>query len=134
VKYVDARGTAWGPYRLRFDPQAEYVQHAKDVLAITSWLSFREYPKGHLLAYFSHLTSYKNAFSEIRYSVDNESLSRSLRFSSDWSQRGLPGDSDDETYVAIPMSAKYVYVRLRFIDGSVSEPKKIFIAEEGIDR
>jgi hypothetical protein len=72
-----------------------------------------------MLVYFTHLLSNKNGLKEIQYSVDNDSLSRRVRFTPDWSGPGAPGISnDDEMLVEIPMSAKFVEVKLVFVDGS----------------
>jgi hypothetical protein len=37
-------------------------------------------------------------------------------------------------HLNISLSAKYIYVQLRYIDGSIPERKKIPIVEEDIDR
>ncbi len=135
LKYTDSEGRERGPYRLTFDPKAEYVRFTKSVLNMTSWLTFREYPRGKLLVYFSHLLSYKNAFSEIRYSVDDDTLSRRVTFTPDWSKRGPPGLADgDLVYTEIPMTAKSVSVKLVFIDGTESALKHFSILEAGVSR
>jgi hypothetical protein len=135
VKYIDGEGRERGPYRLQFDPKAEYVRFTKSVLGMTDWLAFSEYPQGRLLVYFTHLISYKNAFREIRYSIDDESLAHTVTFSPDWSGRGLPGILDsDLTYVEIPISAKFVAVKLYYIDGTESELKRFPISEETMIR
>ena len=135
VKYSDGEGRERGPYRLQFDPKTEYVRFTKTVLRSTDWLSFREYPRGRLLVYFTHLISYKNAFREIRYSVDDESLARSVPFSADWSGRGTPPILDgDLIYVEIPASAKFVAVKVYFIDGTESELRRFPISEDASSR
>jgi hypothetical protein len=125
VKYRTTEDVEHGPYELAFDAEREIVRETKHILEITQpWLSFDRRPadEGHrLLVYFSHLVSYKNAFKQIRYSVDDDSLSRELKFVPDWSGEGLPGTTDDdETYVEIPPTSQYVCVKLCFIDGSES--------------
>jgi hypothetical protein len=135
VRYTDVGGRDHGPYRLRFDPKAAFVTEVKQILQMTEWLSFREYPAGHRLAYFTHLVSYKNAFTDIRYSVDDDSLSRRLRFTPDWSRGAVPGISDDdETHVELPPTAKSVAVQLRYIDGTASELRRFAITEDAIER
>lgn len=135
LKYTDGDGREHGPFRLPFDPKVEYVRFTRSVLGVTSWLAFREPAAGKLLASFSQLLSYKNAFREIRYSVDDESLSRSVRFTPDWSGRGAPGITDQDMLdVEIPPTSKSVAVRLIFIDGSESELKRISIRESGVSR
>ena len=72
-----------------------------------------------MLLYFSHLVSYKNGLKEIQYSVDDESLSRRVQFTPDGSGPDAPGiRDDDEAVLEIPISAKFVHVKLVFIDGS----------------
>jgi TIR domain len=130
VKYIDGEGRERGPYRLQFDPRAEYVRSTKSALGMTDWPAFREYPRGRLLVYFTHLISYKNALREIRYSVDDESLAHTVPFSTDWPGRGSPGILDsDLIHVEIPTSAKFFAVKLYFIDGTESELKRFPISE-----
>jgi hypothetical protein len=121
VTYTDAAGREHGPYTLVVDAVTHLVAETKEILEMTasSWLAFREYPQGRMLLYFTHLLSYKNGLQEILYSVDDESLSRRVRFTPDWSGPGAPGlGDDDETVVEIPLSAQFVAVKLVFIDGS----------------
>ncbi len=134
VKYTDSTGHNNGPYTLTFDATEQLVAWTKEVLELTEnfWLAFREYPKGEMSLYFSHLLSYKNGLKEIRYSVDDESLSRRVQFAPDWSGPGAPGISDDdEILVEIPISSRFVYVKLIFIDGSEWPAKKFTIAQAG---
>jgi hypothetical protein len=121
VKYTDSAGSENGPYTLLLDAVEQIVAWTKDALEILgdSWVGFREYPEGRMLLYFTNLVSHKNSLKEIQYSVDNESLSRRVRFTPDWSGLGAPKIlDDDETVVEIPMSARFVVVKLVFIDGS----------------
>jgi hypothetical protein len=110
VKYIDGLDREQGPFHLKFNTRAEYV-------------------------YFSHLISYKNAFAEIRYSIDDESLARRVRFAPDWSRRGIPEfDAEhDETYVELPLSSTFVALQLAFIDGTESEVHRFVIAELDVD-
>ncbi len=136
VKYVDADGREQGPYRLTFDATEQTVASAKHTLQATrrSWLAFREYPAGNMLVYFTHLLSYKNAFREIRYSIDEQTVSNRLHFTRD-DRQASPGISDDdEIYVKIPMSTNYVCVKLIFIDGSEWSPKIFTLAESDFSR
>ena len=132
VKYFTNEGIEHGPFELHFDAEQELVRETKGILDFTRpWLSFRKWPEDQdktLLAYFSHLVSYKNAFKQIRYSVDNDSLSRKLKFTPDWSGTGLPGiREDDETYVEIPRQSNHVCLKLYYIDGSESPVEKVTV-------
>ena len=120
IKYTDSAGRENGPYTLILDAVKHIVAETKESLEITenSWVAFREFEKG-LLLYFTHLVSYKNGLKEIHYSVDNESLTRRIRFTPDWSGPGAPKiRDDDETVVEVPMSTTFVDIKLVFIDGS----------------
>jgi len=137
VKYTDGWDRERGPYAVEFDARAQYVRFAKQALATSpEWLAFREYPPGTLLVYFTHLISHKNAFQEIRCSIDDESLSRHVRFSPDWSRRSVPvfDMEKDETYFELPFSSKFVAVQLVFIDGTTSDIRRFVIAEADVDR
>jgi hypothetical protein len=137
VKYIDGKGQEHGPYRFRFDPKVEYVRETKDVLTrvVPDWIAFREFPQGRMLAYFSQLLGSKNAFREIRYSVDSDALDRTVRYTQDWSQRGPPGDDgSDENPITIPMTTRYVAVKLLYIDGTESELKRFVLSEVGVER
>jgi len=132
VEYTDGRQRKLGPFTVVFDPRAEYVRFTKDDLAKNpQWIAFAEQPPEKLLIYFSHLVASKNAFSERRYSVDDESLSKRVRFAADWSKRSVPGfnmDTDD-TYVDAPIASEFVVVKLFFIDGTESDARRFVIAE-----
>lgn len=137
VKYIDGKGQEHGPYRFRFDPRVEYVRETKDVLTrvVPDWISFREFPEGRMLAYFSQLLGSKNAFREIRYSVDSDALDRKVRYTQDWSQKGPPGDDgSDENPITIPMTTRYVAVKLFYIDGTESELKRFVLSAVGVER
>jgi hypothetical protein len=123
IKYVDSRGRERGPYPLVIDAVQSLTAFTKEVLETTKpWVAFREYPEGRMLVYFTHLLAYKDALREIRYSVDDTSLSKSIRFG---------GTDDDEAIVEIPLTTRYVCVQLTFIDGTQYPPERfnMLIAE-----
>jgi TIR domain len=135
VRYTDAAGRERGPFHLRFDPKAAFLGETRRILDMVGWVSFREFPKGHLLVYFTPLLGYKNAFAAIRYSVDDESLAREVRFTPDWTRGALaPMRDDDEAYVEIPLAASFVAVRLRFTDGTESALRRFPISDATVDR
>ena len=135
VEYVDGRQRKVGPFTVAFNPRSQYVRFTKDDLSRNpEWIAFAEQPPDKLLIYFSHLVASKNAFTEIRYSVDDESLSKRVRFVADWSKRAVPGfnmDTDD-TYVDAPISAQFVTVKLFFIDGTESDVRRFVVAESDV--
>jgi hypothetical protein len=75
-----------------------------------------------VVVYFSHLLSYKAALREIRFSVDDDALDRTLRFvrSTEDPTHGI--DPADEMMVKVPRGTKSVWVRLTYADGTRSEP------------
>jgi hypothetical protein len=119
VKYVDSRGRERGPYNLQLDAQQSIITFSKEVLETTKpWLSFREHPEGHLMAYFTHILSNKSALKEIRYSVDNDSLSNRIRFSPPTRLGSSEISETDEMIVDVPPATRYVSVKLVFLDGT----------------
>ena len=127
LRFDDAAGRSHGPYALVFDPLAQAVASTRSVLEATtgSWLSFREYPAGHRLVYFTHLVSNRNGLREIRYSVDNDALDKRLRITPDWSGPGAPRIREgDPILVEIPMAARFVNVQIVYADGSVAPARR----------
>ncbi|MEO6407374.1 MAG: toll/interleukin-1 receptor domain-containing protein, partial [Burkholderiaceae bacterium] len=130
LRFDDAAGRSHGPYALVFDPQAQAVASTRSVLEATtgSWLSFREYPAGHRLVYFTHLVSYRNGLREIRYSVDNDALDKRLRITPDWSGPGAPRIREgDPIMVEIPMAARFVNVQIVYADGSIAPARRFAV-------
>jgi hypothetical protein len=127
VMWLDAAGTKKGPRELSFSLAEEVVQAAKQTLETlipNDWIAFREYPKGRLLVYFTPLLSYSNALSEIRYSVDDASLSHRLPFET-WTDLSTTpkGGVGDTEYMEVPLDTQSVSVQLRYLDGSESDVK-----------
>ena len=130
VRFDDITGRSHGPFATRFDPQAQVVAWTRQVLDSTAsaWIAFREYPAGHRLVYFTHLLAYKNGLREIRYSVDDASLSKALRFKPDWSGPGAPRLAEGEPImVEIAMAARFVEVQLVLADGSVLPARRFTV-------
>jgi hypothetical protein len=123
VKYVDSRGRERGPYPIRIDAARAVSAATRDVLQMTRpWVAFLGDQDRRLL-YFTHLLAFKYALKEIRYSLDDDSLSRRVRFTP--ARIGETGiDPDDEMMVEIPASTRCVYVQLTFVDGSRSDVER----------
>ncbi|MFQ5586639.1 MAG: hypothetical protein ACE5GF_07445 [Thermodesulfobacteriota bacterium] len=116
VKYVNSLGITKGPYELAFDTTEEGVKQIKNILGMTpDWVSFRFYNKK-LLVYFTLIIAwanlYKGAISEVRYSIDNEALSSTVPFCSDY------------YYTEIPPNTEYVAVQITYAKGGKSEVKR----------
>lgn len=129
LKYIDLEGIEQGPYELRFDPTEARLKQLHDDLfnqAPGRWLAYMrdENQPPRLLVYFTYLIGYKDVLREIRYSVDDETVARKLTFET-WTEPTYPLSSPkDEIYVLIPLDAKFVSVKLVFINGTESEVVK----------
>jgi TIR domain len=133
IRYVDADGRDHGPYRLPFDPMEHFLRNCREALRTSPWVHFREWPAGHLLVYFTIL-SYKDAFTAIRYSVDDDSLAKQLRFTGDPKRMKFEQDEHDESYLEVPFTSRSVCVQVQFVDGTKSEARTFMIADLGVDR
>lgn len=134
LRYRDLYGEPRGPFELVFDPRAAAVGSARYALEtlINGWVAFRLW-HGELLVYFTLLLSHKHALREIRWSIDDESLERSVAFSRAASRaRSVIGD-DDETYVAIPLDARWIAVRLGYDDGTQSAIRRFPVPQGLVD-
>ncbi len=123
VKWRDAEGREQGPRQLSFSLTEEAVGAARHVLETVTpndWIAFREYPKGTLLVYFTHLLSHRNALREIRYSLDDASLSQTLPFETATDLSTAPTVGDGPLYLKVPLATRSVSVKLRYLDGSES--------------
>jgi hypothetical protein len=123
IRYTDLRGRDHGPYTVAFDAQAELVRSTRSILEMTpQWITFAVGgEESKVLVYFSHLLSYKAALQEIRFSVDDDSLNRTLRFvrSAEDPTHGI--DPADEMIVEIPKGTRSIWVHLTYADGTRSE-------------
>ena len=118
VKYTDKNSATNGPYTLKFNTQGEQIAQTKMVLNMTagSWLSFRDY-EGKVLLYFTHLTSYKDAIKEIRYSLNSDKVDQIYKPMSIQGQE-LP-------FIYVPESTQFACVQVSFTDGTTSTVQKI---------
>jgi hypothetical protein len=125
VKYRNVYGEEEGPYELLFDPMLEALKEVKQTLSSSpgSWLAYGLYD-GRLLVYFTHLLTRKSMIKEIRYSVDDESLGRNLRFAPD--NNVVPfsyNDNEDENPITVPLETKFVAIKIIFKDGTETETR-----------
>jgi uncharacterized protein DUF4062 len=118
AKYVDKNDKTNGPYTLKFSTQGEQIAQTKMILNMTagSWLSFRDY-EGKVLLYFTHLTSYKDAIKEIRYSLNSDAVDKIYKPMSIQGQE-LP-------FIYVPESSQFACVQVSFTDGTTSSVQKI---------
>lgn len=135
VRYTDENGIPRGPEKATFDPKREAVTSVKSIFGMVSeWIAFRPVaeldPKsGGVFVYFTTLIAYKYALSEIRYSVDDDSLDKTVRFTA--SDR--PGiAADDELYITLPKPPAFVAVKMIYADGSESAARRFAPTSVGV--
>ncbi len=118
VKYKNIHGKVRGPYESTLNPQAADIQATKSILDMTknSWISYRDW-EGKLLAYFSHLMSYRGAISQIKYGIDRDMPDQEYKFPP-FDGPGTAGvTSDVPIYIVIPKGTKYMTVQVTYKDG-----------------
>lgn len=125
VRFTDASGFAHGPVVVDFDPRAQAVTSVRSILGmVPEWVAFRgslDGDKDATLLYFTTLLVYKYAIAEIRWSVDTGELDRRVRFT----PSDRPGiANDDEVFVRLPDTPKYVALQIVFADETTSAVKR----------
>ena len=120
IQYVDIKGKLRGPFAVDFDPSAAWVAHARATLpAMATWTTSTNAAwQDSAWVFFSLVLSFKNAYDEVRYSFDDTTLSRQLRFTRDSSAVGTPSTDRDEITVKAPKTARSVAIKLDFVDGT----------------
>jgi hypothetical protein len=127
VKYTDGKGVDHGPYQVELNPRAEFLRFTKQAMAAIEWVSVSQPSPGQRLAYFTSLVSYKAAFKEIRYSFDSAALNAVWPLKVDPSEGWPPEFSDEQLYLAVPPAAKFITVKVVYVDGSV-DTRRVDIA------
>lgn len=125
IRFTEANGVARGPVVVHFDPRAQAVASVRSILAIVAeWVAFRgslDGDKDATLLYFTTLLVYKYAIAEIRWSVDSGDLDRRVRFT----PSDRPGiANDDEIFVRLSDTPKYVALQIVFVDETTSAVKR----------
>ena len=117
VKLIDANDRAKGPFKLLFDPGHQVVAQAKQTLRVIggNWVSFRDHDTRRLL-YFTTLLTYRDAFREIRYSLDFPILDKRVPLNTP--------DPYTHAFVEVPLTTKSVYVQIVFIDSTETEVRQ----------
>lgn len=121
IKYADAKGEVQGPFNFVFDTRKERLLEVKKILAQMNWVSFQKYDDK-LLLYFTALLSERDVIKEIKYSIDNQSLSEMFPVQP-WTKGSVP-EMQNDIYINVPLSTKYVCVKLLFVDNTASEVKR----------
>jgi hypothetical protein len=95
----------------------------KQILPMTkaSWVAFRNYD-GRQLIYFTHLVVYRCGLSEIRYSIDSDTLDQRFETPPCDPQRPNEIPADHLPYLSLPLgSAKTIAVQPVYADGEAGE-------------
>lgn len=126
VKLVRFDRRTLGPVTLTFDVEEEILANAKHTLAMSrnGWISYTERDNATYLM-FTHLLSYKDALREIRYSIDDCSLSERFEFDPWHDLTRRPRITEDKSYLGLPKSTRSACVQLVFRDGTESEIREI---------
>ena len=120
IKYLDAKGEEQGPFNFVLDTRKERMLEVKRILSQMNWVSFQKFDDKQLV-YFTAILSYRDVFKEIKYSIDNQSLSKTFRIEP-WTKGGIP-EMQSDIYIDVPIATKNVCVKILFTDDSESELK-----------
>jgi hypothetical protein len=120
VTWRDKRGEEAGVFPIRFDPDVSLKGGQKQILEQlwTAWVSFREY--NGLLAYFTHLVSYRCGIDRIEYTLDNSDKVESWPLPACDPADPLRIPDDAELYRKIPKGTKSMQVVVTYFDGTKS--------------
>lgn len=124
VKLVDWKGVESGPYTLWFDPAAEILRDAKEILdSDFPWVDFSEDRDRGRQVLFDALLSYKDSFREIRYSFGTCDLDQRFPFDA-WTNLTRPAGKTEKTDVGMPATASFICIQVVFRDGEVTEARR----------
>ena len=130
VQLVRRDGSVDGPYSLRFSPREERLAAAKETLERSprTFVSFAEHGSVWTWLFFNQLFGMRHSLREVRFSIDDCSLGRSIRF-----EKGLTAapivDSDvreddltlDRAFLTLPKATtRSACVQAVFADGTTS--------------
>jgi hypothetical protein len=123
VKLADWKGDESGPYALWFDPAAEILSNARELLrrGDIPWAEFSDHA-GQALVFFP--LSFKDAFREIRYSFDGCALDQRFPFDPWTDLTQPPKMTEKKGYLEMPAAATSICVQFVYGDGEVTEPRR----------
>lgn len=121
VRYTDKNDQINGPYTLKFSTADQELAQGKMMLNAASgaWLTFRDYD-GKVLLYFTTLMSYRPVISEVRYSLDGDTLDKIFKFTA----TDKMYEVGDELYLTVPGNSQFANVQVTFKDGTKSAVQK----------
>ncbi|MCA9704918.1 MAG: hypothetical protein KDK70_03600 [Myxococcales bacterium] len=126
IKYEDKSGAMRGPFELIHEPRSALGEMAKKALEMmpTAWVSLRDYD-GKLLIYWTMLITYRCGLETVEYGLDTMTPDASYD----------PGECDPKNpyevtgdptriYQELPLTTKFVSVRLVYSDGTSSKVQR----------
>jgi hypothetical protein len=124
LKWVDQRGRDRGPYRLPLDLEARLTDFAKEGLEqMKAWVALAGSDARPIIFFGFLLNPFiSSALREIRYSIDDDSLSQ--RFNVKPLEGSPVRYETDEIHVEVPSPAHFAWVELTFADGSKWPPRR----------
>jgi len=126
LKYLDIRGQETGPYDIRFDPDAALAEGNRQVLDQfwTSWIAFDA--SGNTgLVYYTQLLSYRCGIKEARYSLNGETLEKTLVLPPCNAKDPYALPDNTMPFFKIGEEVKSMAVQLTYVDGTKS-PVRVF--------
>lgn len=147
VQLVRRDGSVDGPYALRFSPREERLAAAKLSLERSprTFVSFAEHGSVWTWLFFSQLFEMRHSLREVRFSIDDCSLGRSIRFEKGLTAAPIVDDQvreDDLTldraFLTLPKATtRSACVQAVFVDGTssavlelVRDPRHRIVAED----
>lgn len=118
VKLVDPQDRMTGPYELMFDPRGEAIRSTKGILQMTSgsWVAFRDFA-GKRTINFTHLVMYRDAISEVQYSLDLPTLDKRFPMPPPDPQNRIFGSA----IVEVPPNTHKVFVKVVYLDNTSTD-------------
>ena len=126
LKYLDIRGQETGPFDIRFDPDAALAEGNRQVLDQfwTSWVAFDASGNTGLL-YYTQLLSYRCGIKEARYSLNGETLDKTLELPPCNAKDPFALPDNTMPFFKIGEDVKSMAVQLTYVDGTKS-PVRVF--------
>lgn len=126
LKYLDIRGQETGPFDIRFDPDAALAEGNRQILDQfwTSWVAFDASGNTGLL-YYTQLLSYRCGIKEARYSLNGETLDKTLELPPCNAKDPFALPDNTMPFFKIGEDVKSMAVQLTYVDGTKS-PVRVF--------
>jgi hypothetical protein len=125
VRYQTSEGAMVGPFPIRFDPDVALFDTQRKALESIwpSWVEFREF--NGLLVYFTTLTSYRCAITEVRYGLDGADPLRRFDLPACNAKDPYSIPENANLILKVPPSTKSISVRITWRDGTQSDVNTI---------